>query len=538
MRLNKTFPKHTFLTGLSFRVRRVALDVAGLAAYTFVALSPVLWLAGRAVIAEGIFSGVLTSRTTALFANSLMLGAVVMVCSTLLGLGFALWMVTHSGWLVNLARKLYLAPFIIPSYIYAITWMGLLSRSGVIAPVLEHLFGRSPSSYGFGGAAAVLSLTFAPLVTLFTLYAVEAVEPELVEMAVVLGSARSAWRQVVLPLILPAVGSAAGLVFALTLVEYGVPALLQYNVYVMEIFAEFSQSGNSLRAMAFAFPVLVLALLLVTGSQWLLRRTPMVSRPGGSQPLRSLSLSRLGVGMIGLGALLVAAGILLPVWMLLSQAGNPQSVLTTLNHARQDLFTSLLLAVSAALGAVGLAFIPARLAARVRSGGLWAVLLLPLAVPAPLLGIGLIELANWLPERGAAINAGMLWAAHVGRFMPLALVALALHFRRVDPLLLEMARLHPVGWLKRLWQVDLPLLSGGIGAALVVVFILSLGELGATILVIPPGLGTAALRLFNLLHHGSTQGTAELALCMLGIVLGVGGVGVWLQERYDRHPAS
>ena len=72
---------------------------------------------------------------------------------------------------------------------------------------------------------------------------------------------------------------------------------------------------------------------------------------------------------------------------------------------------------------------------------------------------------------------------------------------------------------------------GGLSTALAVVFVLSLGEIGATLLVIPPGLGTVALRLYNLLHYGAPASTAGLALSLLGIILVAGGLWAIYRER-------
>jgi iron(III) transport system permease protein len=166
MHQNKNLPIHYFPDWIKRQAGRRLFDVVGLAVYILAVLGPVVWLGVQAVLQAGNFGWLLNVRTARLLGNSLALGTVVMVCSTLLGLGLALWLVSRSGWLTGLMRKFYLAPFILPTYIYAITWMGLLSRSGVIAPFLERLLGRSPSSYGFGGVVVILSLAFAPLVTL------------------------------------------------------------------------------------------------------------------------------------------------------------------------------------------------------------------------------------------------------------------------------------------------------------------------------------------------------------------------------------
>ena len=526
------------------KVRRLGA-LAGLAAYLLVTLGPAAWLGlraiGTAITGRGANTGLvlqtetllLNSRTLGLFGHSLGLAALVTAGSMLLGLGGAVWIVTRPAWLSRLARKLYLTPFIIPGYIYALTWLSLLSRSSVLAPGLERLFGRLPSPYGPTGAALILALAYAPLVTLVMLEALDASEPELIEQALLLGPAGQVWRRVVLPLSWPGATAAAGLIFALALVEYGVPALLEFNVYPMEIYAEFSQSGDPLRALLLALPVLISAVLLVSGSQWLLHRTPLASRPQGAALLQRLPLPRLESGLAWLAALSLAVGSLLPVLVLIIQAGSPSVVLSAASQARQELLTTLVLAVSAALGATLLAMVPAQ---RLAAPGnmppwLWAVLLAPLAIPAPLVGIGLVDLANYLPGRSTGLGLILLWAAHVGRFAPLALIALVAQFRRREPLLHELALLYPVGWLRRFWQIDLPLMLGGLSTALAVVFVLSLGEIGATLLVIPPGLGTVALRLYNLLHYGAPASTAGLALSLLGIILVAGGLWAIYRER-------
>ncbi len=514
----------------------------GLAAYLLVTLGPAVWLglqlfgkvisgwkngASPALLAEGF----LNSRTWGLLGHSLGLAALVTIGGMLLGLGAAVWIVTRPAWLDRLARKLYLIPFIIPGYIYTLTWLSLLSRSSLPAQVLERLSGRLPSAYGLPGTALILALVYAPLVTLVMLAAFDASDPELIEQALLLGPSGRAWRRVVLPLSIPGAVAAAGLVFALALVEYGVPALLEFNVYPMEIYAEFSQSGDPLRALLLALPILVSAGFLVGAAQWLLRRAPLSSRPQGAALLRQLPLPGFERGLAWLSALSLAAACLLPILILVIQAGSLSVVWTAASQARHDLLTTLLLAVSAALGAALVAFIPAQqlAASNARSPWLWALLLVPLAVPAPLVGIGLVDLANRLP--GRSLGWLFMWTAHVGRFAPLALIALAAQFRRREPLLHELAQLYPVGRLRRFWQIDLPLMAGGLSAALAIVFALSLGEIGATLLVIPPGLGTAALRLYNLLHYGAPASTAGLALGLLGIILAAGGLWAGFYER-------
>jgi len=123
------------------------------------------------------------------------------------------------------------------------------------------------------------------------------------------------------------------------------------------------------------------------------------------------------------------------------------------------------------------------------------------------------------------------------RFLPFAAILLAAQFRRVDPLLLDAARLHNTHPLRTFFRIRLPLAAPGLLAAGVVVFALTLGELGATLLVIPPGQSTLTLRLYNYLHYGASEEVAGLSLLLTVLLVAAFGLGAlalslwgWLQE--------
>jgi iron(III) transport system permease protein len=116
----------------------------------------------------------------------------------------------------------------------------------------------------------------------------------------------------------------------------------------------------------------------------------------------------------------------------------------------------------------------------------------------------------------------------VGRTLPLAVFVCVLQLRRADPALYAAARLHDVGWRRRILKVRLPLLAPGLLTAAILVFVLSLGELGASLLVVPAGMATVSLRLYNLLHYGAGEPVAGLALLVLLLVAAGGGLALVL----------
>jgi len=72
-----------------------------------------------------------------------------------------------------------------------------------------------------------------------------------------------------------------------------------------------------------------------------------------------------------------------------------------------------------------------------------------------------------------------------------------------------------VGWWRRFLWVRLPMVTPAVAVTLLVVFVLSLGELGASLLIAPPGQATLPLRIYNLLHYGATDVVSALSLIMV-----------------------
>jgi iron(III) transport system permease protein len=68
--------------------------------------------------------------------------------------------------------------------------------------------------------------------------------------------------------------------------------------------------------------------------------------------------------------------------------------------------------------------------------------------------------------------------------------------------------------LKTWLRVRVPLLLPGVMAACCVVFVLAMGELGATLIVAPPGHATLTMKIYNYLHYGASEAVAGLCLAM------------------------
>ncbi len=157
----------------------------------------------------------------------------------------------------------------------------------------------------------------------------------------------------------------------------------------------------------------------------------------------------------------------------------------------------------------------------------WFLVTVPLAVPPPLIGIGLITIWNRPVIDAVYGTYFMPVLAALARFTPLAAMVLLAQLRRIDPLLIDAAHVFHTHWRKTWLQIYLPMMSPGLLAGGFIAFSLSAGELGATLLVAPPGQATLTMRIYNYLHYGASESVAGLCLMMAGVALFAGVLAVW-----------
>ncbi len=83
----------------------------------------------------------------------------------------------------------------------------------------------------------------------------------------------------------------------------------------------------------------------------------------------------------------------------------------------------------------------------------------------------------------------------------------------------EAAEVAGAQWLKSFTRIMLPQMKTGLIAALVVAFIFAFGELGATVLVTPPGNSTLPVHIYTMIANAPSSEVAALALMQTGIIL-------------------
>jgi iron(III) transport system permease protein len=222
-----------------------------------------------------------------------------------------------------------------------------------------------------------------------------------------------------------------------------------------------------------------------------------------------------------------------PLGVLIAQTGSWAQFSQSVGEARSEISFTLLTAAAAGLLCLplGLALSGELMQKGLRGRMGWLLMLAPLAVPAPLVGIGLI--AVWNRDLPVAVygSAWMPVLAMLARFSALAALLALAQARRTDVRLFEAADIFQPGLLKTWLVVRLPLLAPGLLAAAGVVFVLSAGELGATLIVAPPGQATLTMRIYNYLHYGASGTVAGLCLSMALASVGMGAAAAAIFGR-------
>jgi iron(III) transport system permease protein len=81
--------------------------------------------------------------------------------------------------------------------------------------------------------------------------------------------------------------------------------------------------------------------------------------------------------------------------------------------------------------------------------------------------------------------------------------------------ILESAMIDGAGPVTRLWRIALPMRWPAAAVAWLAALAISLGDLAASILVVPPGVTTLSIRIFGLLHYGVEDQAAGICLAMI-----------------------
>ena len=454
-----------------------------------------------------------TGRTLVLLTRSCALAGATAVLCLFTGSAASLALPPASGRMGWLRMGLFV-PMVIPPYVHALAWMRVaewLRRVAALAGI------RLPAFQGFGAALWVQAMVYLPLATGVALVAWSMIDTRLVDAALMRGSQdRALWR-IVLPLGGPVLLSGAVLVFVLCMGDLSIPSLFSVNTYALELYARFSATGRIGDVTLLAVPqVLVCLTALVPAIRSISAAVSAPStREGVANGLwRSPHWTRgLCVGAVCLLSLDVAG---IGVSLL---SGLHGATWVAVLDAAPSAWVSARLAFFACVLTLTLAIAVAPLVSHRGPLGksLLALILIPLALPGPVAGTGAL-LANGIVRSAwtAQVAPALLMAF---RFAPFACLMTGARLARADADAMEAGRVFERrrgDWMLRVW---LPMILPVLTAAILLVAILVVGEVGGSLMVMPPGQQPLSITIYNYLHYGASGTVSALCLALFVAVL-------------------
>ncbi|MEL3924089.1 iron ABC transporter permease [Aeromonas enteropelogenes] len=485
---------------------------------------PVLALVFSAFSADGdLFRHLSDTVLPAYLGNTLRLIIGVVLLSLLFGVPTA-WLVAMCQ--VPGRRALQWAlmlPMAMPSYIVAYVYTDLLDYSGPLQAGLRILFDwQSPADYWFpairslGGAAWVLALVLFPYVYLLTRASFLEQSVSLIHSSRLLGCTPwQSFRRLSLPLARPAIMVAVSLVAMETLADFATVHFFAINTLTTAVYDTWLGYGSLATAAKLSCLMLLAVVLLIAMERRSRQRQQVFQKSmGHEQPLRyPLKGMRRWLAAIWCWGL-VLAGFGLPFVILLDYGVRYFELSWTPEFVRFA-GNSLLISALTALLAMGIALllgffrrldggVKSLLPLRIAAMGYampGTVLAIGVLVPLTALDFGINDLAEWLGRQGPGLLlTGTLTAIVFGylvRFVAIAIGSVESSMGKISPSLDMAARSLGQGDGGMLRRVHLPLVRRGLFAGAMLVFIESMKELPAALLLRPFNFDTLATHVYQ-----------------------------------------
>ena len=466
---------------------------------------------------DDAISVLLSARTLELFGRSALLTVLVTFAAIVVGVGAA-WITVRtdlpgrSAWGVLVAL-----PLVIPSYVIALSFLsasgprGLFTRiTGTELPILD----------GLPGAWLALVLSTFPYVFLIVAAALRRIDPALEDAARGLGaSPRRVFRTVTLPQLRPAIGAGALLVALYTLSDFGAVSLMRFDAFTRVIYAQYAGRLDRTPAAVLSVALIAIALAIIWGEERTRGPAAYFShRPNRKAALRHLSPMGRFVATVAL-ALIVIAGLVLPVAVLVSWVLDGTRLDTGVPVDWAAVGGSLLGSSLAAIAAMAAAIPVVVLAVRYRSrasGWLERSVFVAFSLPHITVAIAVVFFSvRYLGPFYQSLTVLVIVYASI--FLAQATGSAKASMLQVDPAVEEASRGLGRGPWATLRSITIPLIRPGLLAGGALVFLTTMKELPATLLLRPTGFDTLAVDIWSAANELLYARAAASALVLLAI---------------------
>lgn len=465
--------------------------------------------------------GLWSHRLPGLLWNTLSLAVLVAVGCLWLGVSTA-WLVVRRRFVgQRIAIWLMILPLTIPAYVFAYIYTNMLEQDGWLGRLWTYLFGikvSPPDIYNIIGVTFVLTLAGFSYVFLLVRDALSRTHQELEESARIQGA--TSWQifwRINVPLLRPAIAAGTSLVVLHVLSDFGAVSMLRYQTFTLSIFSKMELRFDSNAAAGLSLILVSLSLTFLILERFFRSRQRYYS---GAQSrlakVRQASLSeQIGI-WLWLGVITLFAFILPLAWMLVwSWEAWLQDLIDSrfLSYVVNSILISTIAASIAMLAALPVALYHARQRSLISQSHI-QLASIGFVLPGPVIALGILAfILSVMPILYGGLAA--LAMAMVVRFLPLAVQAQEAAVQQLTPSIEQAGRSLGAGSLENLWRVVLPVIRGGMIGAWVLVFIDTLKELPATLILRPTGFDTLPVRIWIEASEEMLEFAAPAALMLV-----------------------
>ena len=470
--------------------------------------------------------------------NTLLLGVVVTLTSTLLGVPLAFFTARFSFPGKALIALLPMTTLIVPEVIAAQTWLMVLGNNGFLTRWLGEHGIDIPSFYGWLGLVTVMTFIYYTYVYIGTLAAIRGFDGQLEEASQSLGvSPGRTLLKVMVPVVAPAIMASAILVFTLVVGNFAVATILGNNVSLLSVLTYQSfvseVGANPVMQSTLASVSIAIVACVLFLQRWVLSRGRFEIVQGrGARPLR--------IGGVQALLMAVVAGVIVVISLLplvtvvigaFTRARGPvmrwgewttANIERVLLSAPDPIYNTLLFAGIALVMSLFISTLVGFLIVKKRDRLTPAIdylSALPLALSGTVLGIGLAMSfggSSWLPLTG---TAGIVVLAYLIRRLPFGIRNASSTLYNIPDSIEDASISLGVPPVKTLFKAVLPLMVPSIAAAGVLVWTTTVAELSASVVVYSAGQETLPIQIFRLIDSNLMAQASAYGLVLLAIIL-------------------
>ena len=474
--------------------------------------------------------------------NSIVVSLSVTVLCILIGvpMGYCVARVKIPG--KKLLVSLGILPIIMPSFVGAYTWVILLGNKGIVRTALNWLlspFGVTlPSIYGMFGMILCMTLTYYPFVFQMAYGAFSGANALLEESAMLMGAGKARiMRTITLPLIIPSLGAAALLVFVRAIGNFGIPAVIGGNNYVLPTLIKFAYGGSGDINLASSIAVIN---VIITGLVLYVQKF-IVSR----HEYETISSSHTDVKQhesIGARIFAIILCLIVLIFSLLPQltiivmsffkrwTGLLPSGFTWSNYANifkksgHELFNSFFLSLVATLMCAVFGSILAYITERKKPRGaslLDLSIMAPFILPGTVVSIALLSAFGGNGIMKLTGTYAILIISYMIRRTPYVYRSVAANLTQLNPSLEEASTISGATWFYTFRRVSVPLILPSIISGSVMTLTTLLQELSTTILLYGPKTRTVPIQIFNAVNENDLGKASALSTVLLVVVFAI-----------------